>query len=244
MNPIILIPARMGSTRLPEKMLKDIGGVPLIACVAKRALEADIAPVLVCCDDERLIDAVAAVGAQAVLTDSALPSGSDRIHQGLERYKKGADFDAIINLQGDLPTISPALIQAVLNPLKDKRYDAGTLVTPLQSPEDLANPNQVKVALALKNDGVHQALYFSRAPIPSGPGPHYHHIGIYSYRREALNRFVSLPPSPLEQQERLEQLRLLENNMMMGACLVQEMPLSIDTQEDLEHARKIIAKGL
>jgi len=240
MKPLILIPARLASTRLPGKMLKDIGGHPLIAHVALRALEADIAPVYVSCDSPKIQEAVESVGVKAILTDPDLPSGSDRIFNALQEIDPSGDFDTVINVQGDLPNISPEAIRVSLDPLHNPDFDVATLGTQIHNAEDLNNPNIVKIALAHKDDGRHQALYFSRAPIPTGPGPHYHHIGLYSYRRAALEKFVTWAPSPLEQQEKLEQLRLLENGLKIGVALVDEVPLSIDTQEDLDRARNLM----
>ncbi|HBN22763.1 MAG TPA: 3-deoxy-manno-octulosonate cytidylyltransferase [Holosporales bacterium] len=241
MTPIILIPARLASTRLPNKMLKEINGLPLISQVVKRALEADIGPVHVACDSPEIQEVVTKAGARGVLTDPGLPSGSDRIFKALQEVDPQKKFDTIINVQGDLPNISSKIIKASLDPLKEERFDVATLGVEIHSQEDLMNPNIVKIALAHRENGRHEALYFSRAPIPTGAGPHYHHIGLYTYRRPALERFVELPPSPLEVQEKLEQLRVLENDMRIGVALVDEVPLSIDTAEDLNKARKIMA---
>lgn len=241
MTPIILIPARLASTRLPRKMLKEINGLPVISQVVKRALEADIGPVYVACDSLEIQDVVTKAGAKSVLTDPNLASGSDRIFKALQEVDPQGNFDTVINLQGDLPTISSKLIKNSLDPLEDKHFDVATLGVEIHSQEELMNPNVVKIALARRENACHEALYFSRAPIPTGPGPHYHHIGLYTYRRSALERFVTLPPSPLEIQEKLEQLRVLENGMRIGVALVNEVPLSIDTAEDLEKARKIMA---
>ena len=241
MTPIILIPARLASIRLPNKMLKEINGLPLISQVVKRAIEADIGPVYVACDSPEIQQAVTEVGAKGILTDPNLPSGSDRILKALQDVDPQREFDTIVNVQGDLPNISPKLIKASLDPLRGGVFDVATLGVEIHSQEDLNNPNIVKIALAQRKGGSHEALYFSRAPIPAGIGPHYHHIGLYAYRRQALERFVALPPSPLEVQERLEQLRVLENGMRIGVSLVDEVPLSIDTKEDLEKARKLMA---
>lgn len=241
MNPIILIPARLGSTRLPNKMLKEINGLPLISQVVKRALEADIGPVHVACDSPEIQEVVAQAGARSILTHPKLPSGSDRIFKALQEIDPQGKFDTVINVQGDLPNISPKLITASLEPLQDEHFEVATLGVSIHSQEDLMNPNIVKIALAQRENGHHEALYFSRAPIPTGDGPHYHHIGLYTYRRSALERFVTLLPSPLEIQEKLEQLRLLENGMRIGVALVEDVPLSIDTAEDLDKARKIMA---
>jgi 3-deoxy-manno-octulosonate cytidylyltransferase (CMP-KDO synthetase) len=223
MNPIVLIPARLESTRLPQKMIKEINGIPLIAHVVMRALEAAMGPVFVACDSPRIQEALKGLKIETILTDPALPSGSDRIYRALQFIDPQGAFDTVVNLQGDLPTFS-----------------VGTLGCPIHSEEELQNPNSVKIALAHKQDGCGEALYFSRSPIPYGPGPHFHHIGIYTYRREALERFVTLAPSPLERQEKLEQLRLLENGMRIGVGLVDAAPLSVDTAEDLAQAQRVM----
>jgi len=241
MTPIILIPARLASTRLPNKMMKEINGLPLISQVVKRALEADIGPVYVACDSPEIQEAASKAGATGILTDPTLPSGSDRIFKALQDVDPQGKFDTVINVQGDLPNISPKLIKASLDPLKDQHFDVATLGVAIHAKEDLMNPNIVKIALAYRENGRHEALYFSRAPIPTGDGPHYHHIGLYTYRRAALERFVTLPPSPLERQEKLEQLRVLENGMRIGVALVDEVPLSIDTADDLDKARHMMA---
>lgn len=240
MNPIILIPARLGSTRLPGKVLADIGGKPMIIHVLERALQAGLGPVAVACGEAEIAQHVRAYGGEAVLTAPDLPSGSDRIFAALEQLDGSGAHDVIINLQGDLPLIPPAYLHAVLEPLK-QGYDIGTLVAPITSQAETLAPSVVKCACAFADQEVAPALYFSRNPIPSGEGPLWHHVGIYAYQRAALARFVGLPPSPLEQREKLEQLRALEAGLRIGAARVEHAPFGVDTPEDLEHAREMSA---
>jgi 3-deoxy-manno-octulosonate cytidylyltransferase (CMP-KDO synthetase) len=240
-NPIIIIPARLASTRLPNKPLADIAGAPMIVQVLRRALEADLCPVLVACAEEDIAAAVRAAGGEAVLTDPALPSGSDRIFAALQSFDPERRHDVVINLQGDLPTIPPGLLRAVLTPLDDERFDIATLVAPMTIAEEAASPSVVKAACAFaEGQDIAPALYFSRQAIPYGDGPLWHHIGIYAYRRAALARFVALPESPLEKREKLEQLRALEAGMRIGAACVPEAPFGVDTAKDLVRARKIL----
>lgn len=240
--PIVLIPARMASTRLPGKPLADVAGVPMIVQVWRRAMESQVGPVVVACAEPEIAAAVEQAGGRAVLTSPDLPSGSDRISQALGIVDAGRRFDVVVNLQGDLPTLDPALVRAALGPLADPACDIGTLVAPLAHAGERDDPNVVKVALALPEGATAgRALYFSRAPIPWGEGPHWHHIGIYAYRRTALERFVSLPPGVLEQRERLEQLRALEHGMRIDAAVVATVPLGVDTPADLEQARTLLA---
>jgi 3-deoxy-manno-octulosonate cytidylyltransferase (CMP-KDO synthetase) len=238
MNPIILIPARMASTRLPGKPLADIHGRPMILHVLDRAREAGIGPVAVACADAGIADAVRAEGAVAVMTDPALPRGSDRVQAAVAALDPDARHDVVVNLQGDLPTLPPAYLRRVLTPLADRQVDIATLVAPVTTAEEAASPSVVKAACAF--DGgreVAPALYFSRATIPSGDGPLWHHIGVYAFRRAALARFVALPESPLEKREALEQLRALEAGMRIGCARVEHAPFGVDTPADLERAR-------
>jgi len=240
MTPIILIPARLGSTRLPGKVLADIAGLPMIAHVLKRALESGLGPVAVACGEAEVAEAVEKNGGIAVLTDPALPSGSDRIHAALDLLDPHGRHDVVINLQGDLPGIDPSYLATVLRPLA-QGYDIGTLVAPVTTAEEALSPSVVKCVCAFAEGAeVAPALYFSRNAVPSGAGPLWHHIGIYAYRREALGRFVALPPSPLEQREKLEQLRGLEAGMRIGAARVPAAPFGVDTPADLEHARRLL----
>ena len=234
MKPIILIPARMASTRLPGKPLADIAGKPMIVQVAHRAQEADCGEVVIAAAESEIKDAADAHGIACVLTDPDLPSGSDRIWQALERH--GGDHDVILNVQGDLPTLDPADVRAALNALEDEAVDISTLVAEITREEERTNPNVVKAVLAENG----RALYFTRATAPYGDGPLYHHIGLYGYRRGALQKFVSMPPSLLEQREKLEQLRALEAGMRIDAALVSSVPLGVDTPEDLERARAVL----
>ncbi len=244
MKPIIVIPARMAATRLPGKPLADIHGRPLIAHVLDRAREAGIAPVMVACGDAEIVDAVQQAGGIAMLTDPGLPSGSDRIEQALARHDPDRTYDVVINLQGDLPTLPPEYVQLALETMTDPNVDIGTLVAPITSAEEAAAPSVVKCACAFREGRrTARALYFSRSTIPSGEGPLWHHIGIYVYRRAALERFVRMPPGPLEQREKLEQLRALEAGMRIDAARVDHAPFGVDTPEDLERARRELAPG-
>ena len=246
-NPIVIIPSRLASVRLPRKPLADIGGQPMIVQVWRRAAEADIGPVLVACAEPEIADAVRAAGGTAILTQPEHPSGSDRIAEALQAADPHGRHDAVVNMQGDLPTMAPAALRAALAALANPAVDIGTVVTRITSDAERDNPNVVKAAVAFddqimaRNQPVGRALYFSRLPVPSGDGPHYHHIGIYAYRRAALERFVGLPPAPLEKRERLEQLRALDAGMRIDAALVDLVPLGVDTPADLERARAILA---
>lgn len=240
-NPIVLIPARMASERLPGKPLADIHGQPMIVQVWRRAMEADVGPVVVAAAEAEIVAAVEEAGGQAVLTDPAHPSGSDRIYEALETIDPKAAHDSVINLQGDLPTLDPSLVRTVLEPLNEPAVDIATLVCEITDDAERDNPNVVKPAMTFSgNKTIGRALYFSRARIPSGEGAHYHHIGIYAYRREALARFVSLAPGDLETREKLEQLRALEAGMRIDAALVDTVPLGVDTPADLERARDLL----
>ncbi|NQW00860.1 MAG: 3-deoxy-manno-octulosonate cytidylyltransferase [Rhodospirillales bacterium] len=241
-HPIILIPARLASTRLPDKPLADILGEPMIVHCWRRAMEADIGPVVVACGDVAIQDAIKQVGGRAVMTAADHPSGSDRIFEALGRVDPDARHDCIINLQGDLPTIDPALIRICLTALQTEGADISTLVAEITKAEEKTNPNVIKAVLALKDDTtVGRALYFSRATVPTGPGPLYHHIGLYAYTRSALARFVALPPGVLEQREKLEQLRALEAGMQIVCACVDTVPFGVDTPADLVVAREMIA---
>lgn len=241
-DPIVVIPARMASTRLPGKPLADIQGAPMIVQVWRRAMEADVGPVVVAAAEPEIAEAVAAAGGQAVLTRPELPSGSDRVFEALRSVDPQGRHDAVINLQGDLPTIEVAAIRAVLSPLSGGGVDIATLVAQIVRDEEKSDPNVVKAAVAFPaGERIGRALYFSRATIPSGDGPFYHHIGIYAYRPAALERFVRLPPGALERRERLEQLRALEAGMRIDAALVDTVPLGVDTPADLDRARAMLA---
>jgi 3-deoxy-manno-octulosonate cytidylyltransferase (CMP-KDO synthetase) len=241
MNPIIVIPSRLASTRLPRKPLADINGRPMIVHVLACALAAKIGPVAVACADEEIADAVRRAGGVAVMTDASLPSGSDRVHAALATLDPQGLHDVVVNLQGDLPTIPPVQLRAVITPLSDPGVDIATLVAPILDQAEAEMPSVVKAACAFERGrAVSLALYFSRAPIPAGDGPRWHHIGVYAYRREALARFVALPESPLERREHLEQLRALEAGMRIACARVDHAPFGVDTPADLDRARAVL----
>ncbi len=238
MNPIILIPARMASTRLPGKPLADIGGRAMILHVLDRAREAGIGPAAVAAGEPEIAEAIRADGGTAILVADDVPSGTDRIHRALLALDPGGRHDAVINLQGDLPTLPPSLLRTLLAALEGSDADIATLVAPITNEAEAAASQVVKCACAFPPGAqVAPALYFSRLPVPWGEGPRYHHIGVYAYRRAALARFVALPASPLEEREKLEQLRALEAGMRIVAALVDHAPFGVDTPEDLERAR-------
>jgi len=245
-NPVVLIPARLASTRLPNKPLAEIAGAPMIVQVWRRAVEADVGPVVVAAAEQAIFEAVRDAGGEAVLTDPDHPSGSDRIFEALGKIDGDGRFDAVVNLQGDLPTIDAETVRAVLDPLADAACDIATLVAEITDAAERDDPNVVKAVLGLAEGArTGRALYFSRATVPhdagvGGDGPLYHHIGIYAYRRLALERFVTLSPGVLERRERLEQLRALENGMRIDAALVDTVPLGVDTPAELERARQIL----
>jgi 3-deoxy-manno-octulosonate cytidylyltransferase (CMP-KDO synthetase) len=241
MSVLILIPARMAATRLPGKPLADIGGVPMIAHVARRAAESGLGRVVVATDAREIAEAVAAEGHEWVMTRADHQSGSDRIHEALAVLDPSGSINTVVNLQGDLPTIDPASIRAVLAPLTDPAVDIATLGVEIVRDEEKANPNVVKIVGSPIGADRLRALYFTRATAPWGDGPLYHHVGIYAYRREALARFVALPQSALERREKLEQLRALEAGMRIDAAIVDAVPLGVDTPEDLERARALLA---
>jgi len=239
--PLVLIPARLSSTRLPRKPLADIHGWPMIVHVWRRAVEADVGEVVVAADDASIVEVVEAAGGRAVLTRPDHASGSDRIAEALARLDPERRYDAVVNVQGDLPTIEPEAVRAAAALLADAQVDIATLATPIRRAEERDDPNVVKAVGAALSERRLRALYFTRATAPWGPGELLHHIGLYAYRREALERFVALPPSPLELRERLEQLRALEAGMRIDIALVDVAPLGVDTAEDLERARERLA---
>ena len=240
---LVLIPARMASTRLPGKPLADIAGVPMIVHVLHRAQAAGIGRVAVATDTPEIAAAVTSHGGEAVMTRPDHPSGSDRIFEAMEKLDPQAKAEIVINLQGDFPTISPQNIRDVLAPLDDPAVDIGTLAAEIHTEEESLNPNVIKAVGTRVAKGRLRALYFTRATAPSGDGPRYHHVGLYAYRRAALERFVKLPPSPLELQERLEQLRAREAGMRIDITIVDTVPRGVDTAADLETARKILSKA-
>ena len=242
MSVLILIPARLASTRLPRKPLADIAGRPMIVHVAARAAESGLGRVAVATDADEIAAAVRAHGFEAVMTRADHQSGSDRIFEALEILDPGKACDIVVNVQGDLPTIEPATIAASLKPLAEPAVDIATLGVEIVREEEKTNPNVVKIVGSPLSDTRLRALYFTRATAPAGEGPLYHHVGLYAYRRAALERFVSLPPSALEKRERLEQLRALEANMRIDVALVDTVPLGVDTPAELERARAILAQ--
>ncbi|NVN87649.1 MAG: 3-deoxy-manno-octulosonate cytidylyltransferase [Rhodopseudomonas sp.] len=239
---LVLIPARMAATRLPGKPLLDIAGLPMIVHVLRRAEAAAIGRVAVATDTPEIADIVRAHGGEAVMTRADHPSGSDRIYEALQTLDPGRTIQTVINLQGDFPTIQPENIGAVLAPLADPAVDIATLAAEIHTEEESTNPNVVKVIGSPLGPQRLRALYFTRATAPWGDGPRYHHIGLYAYRRAALERFVGLAPSTLEQREKLEQLRALEAGMRIDVGIVDTVPRGVDTPADLETARQILAK--
>ena len=242
MSTLILIPARMASTRLPGKPLADIAGAPMIVQVARRAAESGLGRVVVATDTEAVAEAVRAHGFEAVMTRAEHQSGSDRIFEALTALDPAGEVETVVNVQGDLPTIDPALIGAALGPFEDATVDIATLGVEIEDEDEKTNPNVVKIVGSPLSATRLRALYFTRATAPWGEGPLYHHIGLYAYRRAALARFVTLGPSPLETRERLEQLRALEAGMRIDAEIVRSVPLGVDTPQDLERARRILSR--
>jgi 3-deoxy-manno-octulosonate cytidylyltransferase (CMP-KDO synthetase) len=242
-NPIIVIPARLASTRLPGKPLADIHGEPMIVHVWRRAIESKIGPVVVACAEAEIADAVTKAGGQAVLTKPDHPSGSDRIFEALQIVDPDGSHDAVVNVQGDLPTIAPETIRAAYALLETEGVDIGTLAVEIIDASERGNPNVVKAVVErAPGAATGRALYFTRATAPTGEAPLLHHIGLYAYRRQALERFVSLPPSHLEQQEKLEQLRALAAGMRIDVAVVDAVPLGVDTPADLARARVLLRR--
>src|SRR5689334_22334695 len=238
---LVLIPARMAATRLPGKPLLDIAGLPMIVHVLRRAEEADIGRVAVATDTPEIAAVVEANGGTAVMTRPDHPSGSDRIFEAAETLDPRREAEIVVNLQGDFPTITAGTIRDVLPPLEDPAVDIATLASQIHTEEEDRAPSVVKAVGSPLGDKRMRALYFTRATAPHGEGPRYHHIGLYAYRRAALERFVKLPPSPLEQQEKLEQLRALEAGMRIDITVVDTVPRGVDTPADLESTRRILA---
>jgi 3-deoxy-manno-octulosonate cytidylyltransferase (CMP-KDO synthetase) len=231
----------MQATRLPGKPLADIAGIPMIVHVWRRAVAARAGDVIVATDSGEIAEAVEAAGGKAIMTRADHASGSDRVFEAVTKADPGRRAGIIVNLQGDLPTLDPSLVTRCIAPLKTPEVDLATLTAVISEPEERTNPNVVKVVGTPIADDRLRALYFTRATAPSGDGPLYHHIGIYAYRRASLERFVSLPPSPLEKREKLEQLRALEAGMRIDVAIVDTVPLGVDTPGDLERARRLIA---
>jgi 3-deoxy-manno-octulosonate cytidylyltransferase (CMP-KDO synthetase) len=243
LRTLVLIPSRMAATRLPGKPLLEIAGLPMIVHVLRRAEAAGVGRVAVATDTPEIAAAVTAHGGEAIMTRSDHPSGSDRIYEALGRLDPGAQIEAVINLQGDLPTIPAQDVRAALSLLEDPRVEIGTLAAEIRRDEDHTTPSVVKLVGSPVDSLRLRALYFTRATAPYGAGPRYHHIGLYAYRREALERYVKLPPSVLERRENLEQLRALEAGMRIDAALVDSVPLGVDTPVELEIARQMLAKA-
>ncbi|AOO80753.1 3-deoxy-manno-octulosonate cytidylyltransferase [Bosea vaviloviae] len=240
-DPLILIPARMTATRLPGKPLADIHGEAMIVHVWRRAMEAGIGPVAVATDEARIVEVIEKAGGRAVLTRDDHPSGSDRIKEAADILDPQGRHDVIVNVQGDLPTIDPRVIAASVGPLSDSAVDIVTLAAIITREDEKTEPSVVKAIGSEIAPGRMRALYFTRATAPGGEGPLYHHIGLYAYRRKALDRFVSLPPSALERRERLEQLRAIEDGMRIDIIVVDDVPLGVDTPHDLDRARAILS---
>jgi 3-deoxy-manno-octulosonate cytidylyltransferase (CMP-KDO synthetase) len=240
---LILIPARMASSRLPGKPLADIAGEAMIVHVMHRAQEARLGEVVVATDSEAIAACVEKAGGRAVMTAASHASGSDRIFEALEAVDPQRRASIVLNLQGDLPTLPPSDIAAALGPLADPAVDIATLAAEIDRPQERTDPNVVKVVGTPVTPRRLRALYFTRATAPAGEGPLYHHIGLYAFRRAALARFVALPRSPLEERERLEQLRALEAGMRIDTTIVDSVPLGVDTPEDLARAREILGGG-
>ena len=238
---LVLIPARMASTRLPGKPLADIAGLPMIVQVARRAREAAVGRIIVAVDHQDTYDAVESAGFEVVMTRGDHQSGSDRIFEAVQKADPDGKIDVVVNVQGDLPTIEPKSVRAALRPLENSSVDIATLTVEISDEHEKTNANVVKVVGSPLSPTRLRALYFTRATAPYGPGPLYHHIGLYAYRRKALERFVSLWQSVLEKRESLEQLRALEAGMRIDVEIVDSVPLGVDTPADLEKARAILS---
>lgn len=241
LNPVLVIPARMASSRLPGKPLADIGGIPMIVHVMERAKTANIGPVIIACCEQEVSQAIRAAGGTAVMTNPDLPSGTDRVRAAIDIIDPDGNHDCVVNVQGDLPTLDPLSVSAAVSVLSEvPECEISTLVVETVETREIADPNVVKAVLSMETGNRGRALYFTRASAPSGNGPVLHHIGLYAYRRQALNKFCALGVSPLEKRERLEQLRALEAGMRMDARIVDTAPEGVDTPEDLERARQLI----
>jgi 3-deoxy-manno-octulosonate cytidylyltransferase (CMP-KDO synthetase) len=243
-DPLVVIPARMAATRLPNKPLADINGKPMVVHVLERALESGVGPVLVATDSAEIARAVEAAGGRAVMTRPDHPSGSDRVHEAVEAADPDGRHDVIVNLQGDFPTIDPRAVAASILPLADPAVDIATLAAEIVDEDERTANSVVKLIGSEISPGRMRALYFTRAAAPTGPGPLYHHVGLYAYRRRALARFVALPPSPLELREKLEQLRAIEAGMRIDVSIIAQVPRGVDTPGDLILARELLKHGL
>lgn len=239
-DPLVVIPARMAATRLPNKPLADINGRPMIVHVWERAIESGVGPVIVATDSPEIAAVVEIAGGTAVMTRADHPSGSDRVHEAAQKFDPEGRHTVIVNLQGDFPTIDPRAVAASVTPLIDPAVDIATLAAVIVDEDEMTASSVVKLVGSEISPGRMRALYFTRATAPTGPGPLYHHVGLYAYRRPALARFVSLPPSPLELREKLEQLRALEAGMRIDAQVIAEVPRGVDTPGDLILARELL----
>lgn len=244
-SALVIIPTRLAATRLPNKPLADICGKPMIVHVWEKAVQANVGPVIVASADQAILDVIQALGGEGVLTDPALPTGTDRVKAAMDLYDPQEKYSHIINIQGDLPTLEPSLVRESLEPFKDPLVDMATLGTLIEDPHELTDTNVVKISLSLgEGKDIGRALYFSRNLIPSGEGPHYHHIGLYAYTRACLNRYVSLPVNPIEVRERLEQLRALAHGLRIDVKVVKtKAPFGVDTSADLEKAIRVIGQN-
>lgn len=244
-TPLVIIPTRLAATRLPHKPLADICGKPMIVHVWEKAVQAEVGPVVVASADQEIVDIIKDVGGEAVLTDPALPTGTDRVQAACNLYDPQGKHQMIINIQGDLPTLDPSLVRHVLEPFENSSVDMATLATPIKDQQELRDTNVVKIALSMGDQQDRgRALYFSRNLIPSGEGPHYHHIGLYAYTRKALRQFVDLPVHALEVRERLEQLRALSHGLRIDVKIVKTpAPFGVDTPADLEKAIRVIGEN-
>ena len=243
---IVAIPARMGANRLPDKPMADICGKPMIVHVWERAMTAEVGRVVVATDSPDIADAIRTAGGEAVMTRDDHQSGSDRVFEAISKIDPDANAEFIVNLQGDLPTLEPHLITDCIMALQSKGTHIATLAAEIQNEDERTSPNVVKIVgseLGTKSPNTMRALYFTRATAPHGDGPLFHHIGIYAYRRSALERFIGLKPSPLEQRERLEQLRAIEDGMRIDVAIVDTVPIGVDTPDDLERVRELISQS-
>jgi 3-deoxy-manno-octulosonate cytidylyltransferase (CMP-KDO synthetase) len=243
MHPIVLVPSRLGSTRLPNKPLALIAGEPMIVHVWRRAMETGLGPVVVAVDHPSIAEAVRRAGGRAVLTRADHQSGSDRIAEALAGLDPERRHDVVINFQGDLPSVAPDVSVQAAALLDDPAVDLATPVALIRGEDEALAESVVKLVGSERAPGRFRALYFTRARAPWGEGPLYHHIGLYAWRRAALERFVALPPSPLERREKLEQLRALEAGMRIDAVLVDDVPLGVDTPDDLARARLLLGEA-
>lgn len=243
LNPVVVIPARLQATNLPGKLLFDIHGDPLIVHVWRRAVAAAIGPVVVACAEQEICDAVVKAGGNAILTRQDHRTSTDRVFEAVEKFDPEGNFDTVLNLHGDLPAITPTAIRAALAPLDDLNVDIATLIAEITDDGHRHSPQIVKAVVGLAEGQYRgRAVYFSRAAVPAGDGPLYHHIGLYAFRRSALARFVALAAGVLEQREGLEQLRAIENGMHLEAVLVASLPPSVDSLSDLEKIRQVLVR--